>query len=195
MKKFLGLLFVLTILLGVGVPLVAVVRPAGSVFAQDIQELGGCKLNDAQCLLNFCGDNLDACTDYANSNNIDPSLFGGQQTGGLLEDCNPVSSLCDTADLICKNGICIAELPAGPQSGGEILRIIEAIGDWIFGAFILVAIIFIILALFDFISGGGDPAKISSARHKLIYAVIGVGLALIAGGIDDVLRNILLPSP
>ena len=115
-----------------------------------------------------------------------------QATGGLLEDCNS-NDTC-SGDLVCKAGICQAELPQGPQSGGEILRIIDAIGDWVFGIFMLIAVIFILLALFDFITGGGDPAKITTARQKLIYAVVGVALALVAGGIDNILRNILLPA-
>jgi len=120
-------------------------------------------------------------------------VYADNHTGDILEDCNSSGPSCNTSDLTCKDGICQAELPGGPQSGGEILRIIDAIGDWVFGIFMLIAVIFILIALFDFISGGGDPAKISSARQKLIYAAIGVSLALLAGGIDNVLRNILLP--
>lgn len=214
MKHFLGSLFIVTVLLGAGVVLVAVAPPAGSVFAQtqSIQEFTACTSDvtdddEVLCVIDFCTSNKQQCTDfctnnlsvciaYATANNISLSSLGQQTqvstTGGVLEDCNPIPPRCESG-LTCKNGICVAELPAGPQSGGEILRIIDAIGDWVFGIFMLIAIIFILLALFDFVTGGGDPAKISSARQKLIYAAIGVGLALVAGGVDNVLQNILLP--
>jgi len=212
MKRVLRFLFVLTILLGTGALLVAVALPAGSVFAtQTILELTKCTTDDdkKQCIVNYCNEtssNWDKCKAFcANHSSVCSvdakdqliiKLVGGQQTevtGGHLQDCNPGGTCNPNTDLTCKDDICQYKLPSGPQSGGEILRIIKAIGDWIFAAFMLLAVIFIILALFDFISGGGDPAKISSARQKLIYAAIGVGLALVAGGIDNVLRNILLP--
>lgn len=116
--------------------------------------------------------------------------------GELYGDCRSGPSKCN-GDLICigetdtKPGECLPELPEGPTSAGQVLRILDAIGDWVFAVFISIATIFIIIAIFDFVTGGGDPAKIASARQKLIYAAIGIALALVAGGLDNVLSNII----
>ena len=119
--------------------------------------------------------------------------------GELYGDCRTDTDVLPKCDdnLICiggtdtKLGECLPELPEGPTSAGQVLRILDAIGDWVFAVFISIAVIFIIIAIFDFVTGGGDPAKISSARQKLIYAAIGIALALVAGGLDNVLSNII----
>ena len=118
--------------------------------------------------------------------------------GELYGDCRTDVDVtkCE-GNLICigktdtKPGECLPELPEGPTSAGQVLRILDAIGDWVFAIFIGIATIFIIIAIFDSVTGGGDPAKISSARQKLIYAAIGIALALVAGGLDNVLSNII----
>jgi len=82
-------------------------------------------------------------------------------------------------------------LPAGPQGGGAFLDTIDGITDWIFAVLMLVAVIYLVLGAYQLITGGGDPAKVSEARQKLLYAVIGIGLAFAANGIDNVLGNII----
>jgi len=84
-----------------------------------------------------------------------------------------------------------SNLPDGPQSGGTILDTIDAITDWIFAIIMLIAVIYLIMGAYQFITGGGDPAKVSEARQKLLYAIIGIALAFAASGIDNVLRNII----
>ncbi|GEM_PF-2316062 len=83
------------------------------------------------------------------------------------------------------------KLPAGPQTKAELLAILDTVVNWFFTIFIIIAIIFIILAAFQFITGGGDTAKISEARQKLIWATLGIIVALIAKGFPVVIRNIL----
>ncbi|MBI2641968.1 MAG: hypothetical protein HYW96_00105, partial [Candidatus Wildermuthbacteria bacterium] len=47
-------------------------------------------------------------------------------------------------------------------------------------------------AAFQFVTGGGKPEEVSAARQKLIYAVIGIAIALLARALPLVLRNILI---
>ena len=79
-----------------------------------------------------------------------------------------------------------------PVTGGALLERIALIGNWVFAIFLAISLIYIILAAFQFITGGSDPAKISEARQKLIYAAIGIAIALLAAGFDDILRSILV---
>lgn len=80
-------------------------------------------------------------------------------------------------------------VPSDPQ---KILDLIGIIGNWVFVIFLAASLIFIVLAAFQFVTGGGQPEQISAARQKLIYAAVGIGIALLAGGFDDILRSILV---
>ncbi len=92
----------------------------------------------------------------------------------------------------CENGICQAMLPGGPGTPGEVLSIIANIGDWVFGIFIAISVIYIVMAAFQFVTGEGKPDKITEARMKLLYAAVGIGIALFAGAFDDIIRSIIL---
>ena len=81
-------------------------------------------------------------------------------------------------------------LPIGPQTGRDLLAIAESIGDWIFTGFLIFATILIVLAAFQFAKGGGDPAQVAAARKSIIFAVIGVIIALLSKGIIMVIRSI-----
>lgn len=82
-------------------------------------------------------------------------------------------------------------LPAGPTSGTQLLSIVDIATNWVFAIFTVLTVIFILLAAFQFITGGGDEAKISEARQKLIWASVGIAVALASKGLVPVLKNIL----
>lgn len=82
-------------------------------------------------------------------------------------------------------------IPTGITTAAGFLGVVEVITDWIFVILLLVAVIFIVLAGFQFITGGGDPAQISGARTKLIYAAVGVAVAVLARGVPEAVRGII----
>ena len=53
------------------------------------------------------------------------------------------------------------------------------------------AIVFVILAAFQFLSGGGDPQQIVQARQKLIWAAVAVIVATLSRAIPTVVNNIV----
>ena len=81
-----------------------------------------------------------------------------------------------------------------PTEGKEVLSLIELVASWVFAIFVAVSIVFIVMGAFEFVTAQGDPAKITKARMSLIYAVIGIMLALIAMGVPLVIRNIVVGS-
>ncbi|GEM_PF-1932742 len=83
-------------------------------------------------------------------------------------------------------------IPEGPQTGGEFVTVIEAITDWIFIILLVMAVIFILLAAFQFISGGGDPKAVAEARTKLIWAAVGIAVALLARGIPTAIGSLFV---
>ena len=78
-----------------------------------------------------------------------------------------------------------------PTKGAELLTKVSTMGNWVFAVLLAISIIFIVVAAFEFVTGQGNAEKMTAARQKLIYAALGIGIALLATGIDDVLRSIL----
>jgi len=53
--------------------------------------------------------------------------------------------------------------------------------DWLFTFLIIIAIIFVLIAAFKYLTAAGDPEKVKSASHTLVYAAVAVGVPLIVG--------------
>ncbi|TSC98200.1 MAG: hypothetical protein Greene101447_163 [Parcubacteria group bacterium Greene1014_47] len=63
-----------------------------------------------------------------------------------------------------------------------------------FTALLIAASLFVLLAAFQFVTGGDNPEMIAEARGKLAWAAVGIGVALVAKGAAKILQEILLPS-
>ncbi len=77
-------------------------------------------------------------------------------------------------------------------TGGNLVTTIQALTNWFFVVFLLLAVIFVILAAFQFLSGGGDPQAVNQARQKLIWAAVAVIVATMARALPTVVNNIIL---
>ena len=82
--------------------------------------------------------------------------------------------------------------PTNITSGADLVTTIQALTNWFFVVFLLLAVIFVILAAFQFLSGGGDPQAVAQARQKLIWAAVAVVVATMARAIPTVVNNIIL---
>src|SRR3989344_4073268 len=72
------------------------------------------------------------------------------------------------------------KIPTTVTSGSGLLGLIDNTTDWIFAIILLFSVIMIVLAGWQLISAGGDPLAVTQAKNKLIYAVIGIIVALLA---------------
>lgn len=59
----------------------------------------------------------------------------------------------------------------------------ETIANYVIGFLVLVAVFYIIKAGYEFITAGGDADTISKARQSIMYAAIGIIIALLSKGI------------
>lgn len=82
-------------------------------------------------------------------------------------------------------------LPAGPTSGTQLLDLVDVTTNWVFAIFTVLTVIFVLLAAFQFVTAGGDAEKVGEARQKLIWAVVGIIIALASKGLVPVVRNIV----
>lgn len=83
-------------------------------------------------------------------------------------------------------------LPTNITTQTDLLRVVTTIVNWIFTIFIVISVIFIMIAAFDFVTGGDDPEKISKARQRIIWAIAGIAVALLARAIPTVLKTIIV---
>lgn len=66
-----------------------------------------------------------------------------------------------------------------------------AITNWIFYILTFVAVIMLLYAAFLYITAGDDEEKVKKAKNIIIYAVIGLMIALLANGVPTLLRTII----
>ena len=79
-----------------------------------------------------------------------------------------------------------------PATTGEgLLAILDTATNWIFAIFVILSIIFVLLAALQFVSSGGDAAKVGEARQKLIWAMVGIAVALASKGLVPIVKNII----
>ncbi len=69
--------------------------------------------------------------------------------------------------------------------------IIDKIINFIFYVAIAIFPIMAIVAGFFFLSSGGDPTKVKTAKNILLYSVIGLMIVLLAKGLISVIKQII----
>lgn len=69
--------------------------------------------------------------------------------------------------------------------------LMDTIRNIVFGVCMFIAIILLIWAGVGFMTASGDPEKVTAARGKLIYGLIGVAVAFAAAGLIMLVRNFL----
>jgi Type IV secretion system pilin len=73
------------------------------------------------------------------------------------------------------NGTCDTGLPSASASGSltSLLQVVFAV----FGA---IAVLMIVIAGLNFVTAQGDPSKVAKARNTIIYALVGLVIAVSA---------------
>ena len=81
--------------------------------------------------------------------------------------------------------------PQTPVTIERIIGILERFINWLFTILLAVAVIFIILAAFKYLTAAGDTEKIKSAHTQLIYALVSLGVALVSRGLIFLVKQLL----
>ncbi len=92
--------------------------------------------------------------------------------------------------------LALAQVPPTPPvapitSYVGVINLLNTITNWLFAILIALAVIFIIIAAFKYLTAGGDPEKVKSANHSLIYAVVAIAVAIVAKAIPLLVKNII----
>ena len=85
--------------------------------------------------------------------------------------------------------------PTVIQSYGDVVRVINTIGNWMFGLLLALAAIFITYAAFLYLTAAGDEKKVGTAKDIIIYAIVAIVVAILAKGIIIVVQSLLGTNP
>src|SRR3990167_3334469 len=88
----------------------------------------------------------------------------------------------------------LAQTPAPDDiitTGEELESVLETVRYWFFTVFVILAVIFLIWAAFLYLTAAGNDTKVGKAKNALIYAIIAIIVALLAGSLTSLLENVL----
>ncbi len=72
-----------------------------------------------------------------------------------------------------------------------VLGLLQNVVSWLFSIFLIVAVIFLLIAAFKYLTSGGDASKVSEATNAVIYAAVAIGVALLAASVTFLVRDFL----
>jgi len=77
------------------------------------------------------------------------------------------------------------------QTVDQIFNILKTIVQYAYTIFFIVAVLFILIAAFNFLTAKGDSAKVQSARDQIKWAVVAIIIALISVGAAQIINNFI----
>ncbi|MBI2625401.1 MAG: hypothetical protein HYW70_03690 [Candidatus Nealsonbacteria bacterium] len=88
----------------------------------------------------------------------------------------------------------LAAAAASGPTDIDVVASLTNITNWAFTLLLSVAGLFILFAAFNFVTAQGDPEKVKSARDFVLYALIGVIVALLSKGLISLVQKIVTPG-
>jgi len=94
----------------------------------------------------------------------------------------------------------IAPFQNTPDMGSPVTDVRQVLGQsgllanvvrWTYTIFFIIAVLFILLAAYNYLQGGTNPEKVKLAKGQLKYAVIAIVVALLASGIALMINTFL----
>lgn len=76
-------------------------------------------------------------------------------------------------------------------SVGGIIDVLRNIIRYVYILFFIIAIAFILMAAFTYLTAGGDPEKVGEAKNRLIYAAVAIVVALLSVALETIITNFL----
>lgn len=73
----------------------------------------------------------------------------------------------------------------------QIFSILVKIIKYAYTIFFIVAVLFILIAAFNFLTARGDPTKITSARSQIFWAIVAIIIALLSVGAAQIINNFI----
>ena len=75
-----------------------------------------------------------------------------------------------------------------------LMSTVYYITDWMFTILIVLVVIFVVWGGFQFLTAAGDTEKITAGRNRIMYAGIGLAIALLARAVPAIVRYLVAPG-
>jgi len=72
-----------------------------------------------------------------------------------------------------------------------LMDTVYTVTDWVFVLVVILAIIFVLAGAFYILTAGGTPERVTTGRMFIVWAVVGVLIALLAKAIPTIVKNVL----
>ena len=76
----------------------------------------------------------------------------------------------------------------------NVMGALANIINWVFAILLIVAAMFMIFGAFSFVTASGDPEKVKTAHQSIMYALVGVAVAVLAKGLVSLVQMIVTPG-
>ena len=77
------------------------------------------------------------------------------------------------------------------KSIDDILKVLNNIVKWMYIFFFVVAVLFILIAAYGYLTAQGNPETIQKVNKQILYAVIAIVIAIVSVGFDVIIRKFL----
>jgi len=107
---------------------------------------------------------------------------------GINAACTATATVCDPdTSLTCPTG----GVRVGAWGACCVLDAVYTATDWAFTILIVVVGLLIIWGAFEIVTAAGTPEKVGSGRNKILYALIGFAVALLAKALPSIVQALL----
>lgn len=103
------------------------------------------------------------------------------------------SSVLILASLLVMPVIGLAQELTTTAPDVDVWASLANITNWLFAILIVIAVLFLIVAALQYVTAQGDPEKIKSANSKVLYALLGVVVGILARGLVSFIETIVRP--
>lgn len=87
------------------------------------------------------------------------------------------------------------DAPPLPEGGitkfSDIANVLDRASAWLFWILMFLAVIFILVAAYRYLTSAGDPEKVRNASKTFVFAAIAIAVALLAEGIPNLVASFL----
>jgi hypothetical protein len=76
-------------------------------------------------------------------------------------------------------------------AASQLTKIFCSVAGFLYMLALAVGVIYVVVAAFKYMSAAGDASKVSEAHKSLLWAAIGIGVAIIAQGFPNIVAGLL----
>ncbi len=80
---------------------------------------------------------------------------------------------------------------SGPPADMDVITVLGGLVNWMFYILMIVAALFLVFAGFTYLTASGDPDKVKSAHQSVMWALVGVAVAVMSRGLVALVEKIL----